>query len=269
MTAHDWAAPPPEAFASGLSPAQARRSDGTQATEALLEEAPITLVFNAQHAQVLMATPLQAEDLALGFCLSEGLIAQPAELTEPLQALPTGAGLSVLISLPVHRLAALQQRLRAGAVAGGCGLCGLPNQAAALSLPASRAQALVVTDAAIHRAMAALAAAQSLYAATGAAHAAALAALDGRLLAVREDASRHCALDKLVGHCAQAGFRPGDGFLLVSSRASFEMVQKAARAGFGLLAAVSAPTALALRAAQASGVQLLGYVREGRLTRYG
>jgi FdhD protein len=264
-----WALPPVEALASGHSPANVRRSDGSQGSECLLEEAPITLVFNALHAQVLMATPLQAEDLALGFCLTEGLIDHPAELGAPLQAVPAGAGLSVLLSLPEARLDALAQRLRASAAAGGCGLCGLPNQSAALSLPPARTAApLAVADAAILRAMAALRAAQSLHAATGAAHAAALAAPDGTLLALREDASRHCALDKLVGHCAQAGFSPAEGFLLVSSRASFEMVQKAARAGFGLLAAVSAPTALALRAAQACGVQVVGFVREGRLTRY-
>jgi FdhD protein len=265
-----WALPPVEALASGHSPAHVRRSDGSQGTECLLEEAPITLVFNALHAQVLMATPLQAEDLALGFCLTEGLIDHPAELASPLQAIPAGAGLSVLVNLPATRLEALAQRLRASAAAGGCGLCGLPNQNAALSLPPPRNRAPVrVDDAAVLRGMAALREAQSLHAATGAAHAAGLATLDGRLLALREDASRHCALDKLVGHCASLGLHPGEGFVLVSSRASFEMVQKAARAGFGVLAAVSAPTALALRAGQACGVQLIGFVREGRLTRYG
>jgi formate dehydrogenase accessory protein FdhD len=272
VSGHDWAAPPPEAYAQGWSSVHAERHEGQapeSGLEPVVEEAPVTLVFNAQHAQVLMATPLDVEALALGFCLSEGLIERADELVDPLQALPAGAGLSVLVTLPPQRLAALHGRLRQGAAVGACGLCGLPDQQAALALPPPRApQAAAPSAEAIARALQALPAAQPLNQRTGAAHAAALAAPDGRLLAVMEDVSRHCALDKLIGHAARVGLSLREGFVLMSSRASFELVQKAARVGAPALVTVSAPTGLALRAAQQAGLHLMGFAREGRVTRY-
>jgi FdhD protein len=270
MKQTDWATPPPEAYAQGWSAAPAQRHEaGSEArTEAVVEEVPITLVFNALHAQVLMATPLDVEALALGFCLSEGLIDHANELAEPLQAVPAGAGLSVLLTLPPARLDTLQSRLRQGAAVGACGLCGLPDQTAALALAAPRALAAAPDPTAIALALQALPAAQTLNAITGAAHAAALCAPDGRLLAVMEDVSRHCALDKLIGHAARAGLPLGEGFVLMSSRASFELVQKAARVGVAALVTVSAPTALALRAARQAGLHLAGFAREGRVTQY-
>lgn len=272
MSAPDWAAPPPKAYAQGWSSTHAERHEGHAAEaglEPVVEEAPVTLVFNAQHAQVLMATPLDIEALALGFCLSEGLIEHADELVEPLQALPAGAGLSVLVTLPPARLAALHTRLRQGAAVGACGLCGLPDQAAALALPPPRTiTTKAPTAEAIARALQALPDAQPLNQRTGAAHAAALAAPDGRLLAVMEDVSRHCALDKLIGHATRAGLSLHEGFVLMSSRASFELVQKAARVGVPALVTVSAPTGLALRAAQQAGLHLMGFAREGRVTGY-
>ncbi|MFN8849129.1 MAG: formate dehydrogenase accessory sulfurtransferase FdhD [Inhella sp.] len=268
----EWATLPPEAYAQGWSSTHAQRHEGPAAepcTEAVVEEAPVTLVFNAQHAQVLMATPLDVEALALGFCLSEGLIERADELVEPLQALPAGAGLSVLVTLPPARLAALHRRLRQGAAVGACGLCGLPDQQAALALPPPRTFTTEAPTAeAIARALQALPDAQPLNQRTGAAHAAALAAPDGRLRAVMEDVSRHCALDKLIGHAARAGLPLREGFVLMSSRASFELVQKAARVGVPALVTVSAPTGLALRAAQRAGLHVMGFAREGRVTSY-
>jgi len=266
----DWAAPPPQAFADGLSPAPVRRSDAAAPhAERLVEEAPVCLVFDEELTITLMATPLQAEALALGFCLSEGLIDAAAELTR-LEAVPTGAGLSVFIGLPAARRQALQARRRFGLAPGGCGLCGIEDQAALLALaPARERRALQLAPGAIPQALAALAARQPLNAASGGAHAAALVDADGALLAVAEDVSRHCALDKLIGLAAQQGLDLGANWLLLSSRASFELVQKAARVGSPLLAAMSAPTALALRAAQAAGLQLIGFAREGRWSVYG
>ncbi|MFO0123095.1 MAG: formate dehydrogenase accessory sulfurtransferase FdhD [Inhella sp.] len=268
----EWATLPPEAYAQGWSSTHAQRHEGPAAepcTEAVVEEAPVTLVFNAQHAQVLMATPLDVEALALGFCLSEGLIERADELLEPLQAVPAGAGLSVLVTLPPARLAALHRRLRQGAAVGACGLCGLPDQQAALALPPPRTFTTEAPTAeAIARALQALPDAQPLNQRTGAAHAAALAAPDGRLRAVMEDVSRHCALDKLIGHAARAGLPLREGFVLMSSRASFELVQKAARVGVPALVTVSAPPGLALRAAQRAGLHVMGFAREGRVTSY-
>lgn len=264
-----WAAPPPGAFADGFSAARAQRSPGGPRDECLVEEAPVCLVFDEQLTITLMATPLQAEALALGFCLSEGLIAAAGELTR-LEAVPTGAGLSVFIGLPAQRREVLLARRRFGAAPGGCGLCGIEDQAMLLAMvPAAPRPPLPLAPDAVPQALAALAAQQPLNAATGGAHAAALVDASGALLAVAEDVSRHCALDKLIGLAAQQHLDLGANWLLLSSRASFELVQKAARVGSPLLAAMSAPTALALRAAEAAGLQLIGFAREGRWSVYG
>lgn len=260
----DWARPPAEAYASGLSAAQAERHDGRSATETLIEEAPLALVFNGQLTITLMATPLQAEALALGFCLSEGLIADADELLD-LEALPVGAGLAVQLQLPAARWAALQARQRFAAAPGGCGLCGIEDQRAMLDLPATPPRSLVLAPEAIERGLAALHAGQRLNAASGGAHAAALLDASGHLLQLAEDASRHCALDKALG-LQRRGF--ASTWALVSSRASFELVAKCARVGLPLLVAVSSPTGLALRAATHSGVGLIGFARDGRWTRY-
>lgn len=263
----DWARPAPDAFATGLAASSPWRSEGGGAQEQLIEEAPVTLVFNDEVALTLMATPLEAEALALGFCLSEGLVAQAAELLD-LQAVPAGAGLSVLIQLPEARLQALRARRRFGAAPGGCGLCGIEDQQTLLALPAAPLPALALDAGAIEHALAALPGMQPLNAQTGGAHAAAFCSPQGELLEAAEDVSRHCALDKLIGRLARRGLAPGGGFALVSSRASFELVHKAARVGLPALVALSAPTALALRAAQATGLQLYGFARPGRWTRY-
>jgi len=263
----DWARPAPEAFASGRAAAPGLRSDGRALQEQLVEEAPVTLVFNDEVALTLMATPLQAEALALGFCLSEGLVASVDEILD-LQALPAGAGLSVLIQLPEARLQALRARRRFGAAPGGCGLCGIEDQQTLLALPAQALPALQLAEGAIERALAALPGQQALNAATGGAHAAAFANPAGELLEWAEDVSRHCALDKLIGRLAQRRLPTPSGFALLTSRASFELVHKAARVGLPALVTMSAPTALALRAAQATGLQLFAFARPGRWTRY-
>lgn len=257
--------PPTDAYATGLSAAAVRRADASAGEERLIEEAPVSLVFNDEITITLMATPLQAEALALGFCLSEGLVEHSAELSR-LEAVPTAFGLSVLLTLPAERLALLRARRRVGAVPGGCGLCGIEEQRTLLALPPPRATRFELQPDAVDRALYQLA--QPLNAASGGAHAAAFVAADGAVLLTAEDVSRHCALDKLIGLLAQQGLQPGHGWLLMSSRASFELVSKAARVGFPLLAAMSAPTALAVRAADASGLRLLGFVRPGRWSRY-
>ncbi len=267
MSLIDWACPAPEAYASGLAMVSARTHDGRVPQEQLIEETPVSLVFNGEAAITLMATPLQAEALALGFCLSEGLIARADELLG-LEALPVGAGLGVQIELPAERLAPLRARRRFGAAPGGCGLCGIEDQHTLLALPSRRPAPLVLQPGAIARGLAALQAGQGLAAASGGAHAAALLDAEGRLLVLAEDVSRHCALDKAIGLQAMAGGGFDTAWALVSSRASFELVAKCARVGLPLLAAVSAPTALARRAARQAGLGLIGFARDGRWTRY-
>jgi FdhD protein len=146
----------------------------------------------------------------------------------------------------------------------GCGLCGAENIEQALRYPEPVGRALRVEHAALQRAVAALDRHQPLQADTGAAHGAAWCGPDGQILQLREDVGRHNALDKLIGRLFRVGFDASSGFALVSSRASYEMVAKVAAAGIELLAAVSAPTTLALEFAERSGVTLVGFARPGR-----
>lgn len=267
MDGIDWARPEPEAYASGLARAGALTHAGQSRAETLIEEAPVSLVFNGELTITLMATPLQAEDLALGFCLSEGLIERADELLG-CEALPVGAGLGVQLRLPTHRLAGLHARRRFGAAPGGCGLCGIEDQRSLLALPARPGSPPALTDDAIARGLAALHAGQALNAASGGAHAAALLDSSGRLLALAEDVSRHCAMDKAIGQAARSATDLRSAWALVSSRASFELVAKAARLGLPWLVALSAPTGLAARAAAQAGLGLIGFARDGRWTRY-
>ena len=235
--------------------------------ERLIEEVPVALVYNGISHAVMLATPADLEDFALGFSLSEGILTTPAELydCEPAFA---AEGIELRLEIASARLAALKARRRNLAGRTGCGLCGVESLQAALRQPTPVASRAPLPVAAIHCALAELAAGQPLHRATGAAHAAAWAGNDGRVLALREDVGRHNALDKLIGALARERFDPAAGFLVVTSRASYEMVQKAAAAGIGLVAAISAPTALATRLAEAANLTLVGMARAGRLTAY-
>jgi formate dehydrogenase accessory protein FdhD len=174
--------------------------------------------------------------------------------------------MGVMVELTDAAWQRAQTRQRASAAGSSCGLCGLADMQAALHAPRVAASELRFAPSAISAAFSALPALQALGGQTGAAHAAAFANPQGKILLIAEDAGRHNALDKLVGMLAQQGLRPADGFCAITSRASFEMVQKAARVGFPLLAAISAPTALAGRLAAESGITLVAFARGERMT---
>jgi formate dehydrogenase accessory protein FdhD len=235
--------------------------------ENLIEEVPVALVYNGISHAVMLASPGDLEDFALGFSLSEGILQAPRELYD-CEVLAAPGGIEVRLEVATERLFALQARRRSLAGRTGCGLCGIDSLQAATRPTPRVAPRDALPTAAIQRALADLPGWQPLHRATGAAHAAAWAANDGSVLVAREDVGRHNALDKLIGALAKRRFDPAAGFLLVTSRASYEMVQKAAAAGIGLLAAVSAPTALAARLAEAAGLTLVGRARPGRLTAY-
>ncbi|GGP26255.1 formate dehydrogenase accessory sulfurtransferase FdhD [Silvimonas amylolytica] len=231
--------------------------------ETLAEEIPVALVFNGISHAVMMASPLDLEDFALGFSLTEGIIARPGELLD-LEVVPLPTGVQVEMRIPEQRFAALKEQRRNLTGRTGCGLCGqdsLQHVIRPLS-PVSTGAQVLFTD--VLTAMDQLGALQPLNLATGAAHAAGWW-YDGRIT-VREDIGRHNALDKLIGAVAHQPVR--DGVLVISSRASYEMVHKAAAAGFAVLAAISAPTALAVRLAEETGLTLAGFVRGERLTVY-
>jgi formate dehydrogenase accessory protein FdhD len=231
------------------------------------EEVPVALSYNGISHAVMLASPTDLEDFALGFSLSEGVLADASELYD--LELEVGAlGVVVQMHIAEERFASLKNRRRALAGRTGCGLCGVESleQVARVLTPLPAGPAIAAAS--LHRALVQLQQKQPLHASTGGVHAAAWADADGRLLEVREDVGRHNALDKLIGALMKASHDPASGFALVTSRASFEMVQKAAGVGIPILAAVSAPTGYAIRLAQEVGLTLAGFVRQGRYTLY-
>jgi FdhD protein len=249
-------------------PAMALRPEGARPTrECVPQEVPISFELEGTPHVVMLATPADLDDFALGFCLTEGLIAEPAELLGCETRLREKG-----IVLAVERAPAARDRAGAGRrnLTGrtGCGLCGTEDLDHVVRLPERALPPTRVRGAALLRAMRALGDLQPLGQATGATHAAAFCGLDGAIRLVREDVGRHNALDKLIGAILRGGFEPATGFVAVTSRASVEMVLKTALAGVPILAAVSAPTQLAIRCARDAGLLLAGFVRDERATIY-
>ncbi|MGE4533088.1 formate dehydrogenase accessory sulfurtransferase FdhD [Halomonas sp.] len=230
--------------------------------DSLAKEVPVALVYNGISHAVMMATPEDLEDFALGFSLSEGILAHPHECYD-LDVHEAHEGLTINLTIASQRLAELKVRRRNLAGRTGCGLCGTEALEQAIR-PIPHVQAPLLSDTAIQRALTQLSRYQPLQAATGATHGAAWCNSQGRLQLVREDVGRHNALDKLIGALAHRGGPDGGGFALVSSRASYEMVHKSASAGIGALVAVSAATALAVEQARAADLLLVGFARPGR-----
>ncbi len=224
------------------------------------EETPLALTFNRETYAVMMGTPADLEDFAVGFALTEGIIASAAEIAS-LEVLEHAHGIELRMELPLPLLERLTARRRRIAGPTGCGLCGIDSLAEAARAPRRVAAGGVFQAAAITAAMRAMEPLQALNAATRAVHAAALWAPGRGVLALREDVGRHNALDKLVGAAARAGIAPAGKAVLLSSRVSIEMVQKAAALGVPLLVAVSAPTAHAVRLAEAAGMTLVAIAR--------
>lgn len=235
--------------------------------ETVAEEVAIALVYNGISHAVMMATPCDLEDFARGFSLTERIVERPSEIYD-IEVEPVGRGIEVRLEIAAQRIAGLQERRRSLAGRTGCGLCGVDSLDAVLrSVPAiSNPQPVVRSS--IERAMAGLPEHQKINRTNGATHAAGWASTDGRLVAVREDVGRHNALDKLAGALARSGGAGPGGFVVVTSRCSYEMVQKAAAIGASAIAAVSAPTSLAIETAEQAGVALVAFVRDGRLTIY-
>ena len=248
-----------------------RGGTASASQEWVADEVPVAMVYNGISHAVMLASPLDLEDFALGFSLSEGILDHADDLLdcEPVEAEIEGAsGITLDLRITLRTFQRLKEHRRTLAGRTGCGVCGAERLADAVR-PVKRAVAgLAVDPAAVQRAMAELGTRQGLQQTTGATHAAAWCALDGEVLVLREDVGRHNALDKLVGHLAKAGNDPRTGFVAVTSRASYEMVHKTATAGIGLLAAISAPTALAVRVAEQANLSLVGFARGDRATVY-
>ena len=242
-------------------------ADEATGRETVAEETPVALVYNGHSFAVMMASPVDLVDFALGFSLSEGVIERPDEFLAA-EVVPHARGIELVLTIAEARALALRARTRSLAGRTGCGLCGVDSIAEALRPVARLAATTRLAAAAIDRAVAAFPADQPLGHATGATHAAAFADLDGVVRITREDVGRHNALDKLIGAVVAAGLDPAAGFVVVSSRCSYEMVHKTAAAGIPLIASVSAPTGLAVDLAEKVGIGLAAYARDGRFTLY-
>ena len=228
-------------------------------TDFVAQEVPVALLFNGISHAVMMASPSDLEDFALGFALTEGLLESPQELYD-IEVKTVAQGMELRLEVSAACEWRLKERRRTLAGRTGCGLCGTDSLAQVQrTLPT--VPALCVSAAAIQKAKAGLSAWQHVQQLTGATHAAAWVDLSGNILHLREDIGRHNALDKLIGDLVRHHVKANSGWLCITSRASFEMVQKAVAFGAGVLAAVSAPTALAIEVAQAHNLALAGYVR--------
>jgi FdhD protein len=247
---------------------QRRDADGMRSVhDDVACEVPVALHYNGSPFAVLMATPSDLDDLAFGFSLSEALIADADELQ--IEAIEHSVdGIAIRMAIPEARHAALANRQRNLPGYGGCGVCGNAGIDAVLRTPPRLDGNTRINETSLHRALAALHGRQPLNAATGATHAAGFADRDGHLLLVREDVGRHNALDKLIGAMASAGIDAGNGFAIVTSRASYELAMKAAQVGIPLLAAISAPTTLAIALAESANLCLVGFARDGHCTVY-
>lgn len=227
------------------------------------QESPVAMVYNGISHAVMMASPVDLEDFALGFSLTESILETAQELYD-LEIEQAPQGLSVSMRISSERFAYLKAQRRNMTGRTGCGLCGTESLEQAVRPVTAQGLGVSVSDAAIQRAVKALRDYQPLQAETGATHVAAWCNLEGEIVAGREDVGRHNALDKLIGSQVKANNDFRQGFALISSRASFEMVQKSVAVGIGCLVAVSAPTALAIEQAQAAGMMLVGFARPNR-----
>jgi len=236
----------------------------------LADEVPVALVFNGISHAVMLATPADLDDFALGFGLTEGLLSEASELHD-VEIKQTSLGIEVHMDVAGACEFRLKERRRNLTGRTGCGLCGTESlEHVHRTLPTSTegAKGIHVTPAAVARALRGLREAQALQQSTGAAHAAAWCSPEGDALLLREDIGRHNALDKLAGAMSRAKLDATQGFVCVTSRASFEMVQKTAMTGASMLVAVSAPTVLAVRTAQAAGLALAGFARREDFVAY-
>lgn len=234
-------------------------------TRALAVEAAVNLVYGSVPHAVMMATPADLDDFAYGFSLTEGIVESADEIRATRVEVGSD-GLRLHVELAPGRLREHLARKRAISGRTGCGVCGIEDLSDLPRAETRDAPDVRVALPAIARALQGLDAGQVLGAETRAVHAAAWARLDGSLVAVREDVGRHNALDKLIGALMRTGTDTAAGFLVITSRCSFEMVEKAARLGAAVIVAISAPTSLALERAKAHGITLCAIARSDTLT---
>ena len=244
-----------------VSVLRCRDGQRTVSADVLAVEVPVALEYNGISHVVMLASPNDLEDFALGFSLTEGIIAQPSELYEA-EVETRDDGLLVHLQIASERFVALKARRRNMTGRTGCGLCGTEalDQVRRVVEPVTHRQHFA--DHQLMAGMRAMQALQPLQQQSGATHAAAWMDAQGQVVLVREDVGRHNALDKLIGALVTRQTDLRTGALLITSRASYEMVQKAAIMHIGLIAAISAPTSFAVSLAESTGVTLIGFMRD-------
>lgn len=256
----DATAMPAPPAARRMARVQVREGHVSEGCRAVPEEVPVALTFNGTTHAVMMASPTDIPAFALGFALTEGIVASAADILS-VEEIAVDDGIEARLWIAEDKMRSLSARRRALAGPTGCGLCGVESLAEAVKPAARVSSTLSLTPETVLKLMAALGPRQALGHETRAVHAAAYAEPDAGILAVAEDVGRHNALDKLVGLTTTASFDTSKGLVLLTSRVSIEMVQKAAVLGAGVIAAVSAPTSLAIRTAAAANITLCAVVR--------
>jgi FdhD protein len=226
------------------------------------EEVPIAILFNSQNYAVMMGTPADLEDFATGFALAEGIAAKASDIDGVL-VMPSEQGFAVDLAVDDAKLNRDRMVKRSLEGRVGCGLCGIEDIKDTIRMPAGTSPQVTLSPQAVARAYEALPERQPMNALNRTVHAAAWCSVDGVILLAREDVGRHNALDKLIGALARTHTDMKSGFVLMSSRCSFELVQKCAIAGIGALATVSAPTALALSLAKQARLKLAALSQRG------
>ena len=227
----------------------------------IAEEVPISLVYNGMPHVVMLATPTNLEEFALGFSITEGIINNPQELLSE-RVYHRSNGIEVQLKIPEQRFQGLADKGRNLTGRTGCGLCGASTLKQAIRQPKPVNGDLTLSAAELQSALTEIKQRQKLNQLTGAVHAAAWATPEQGIIDLREDVGRHNALDKLIGFLLRTGKDLSRGYVIVTSRASYEMVQKTAWVGISLIAAISAPTGLAIRLANEAGLTLIGFARD-------
>ena len=227
----------------------------------IAEEVPISLIYNGTPHVVMLATPTNLEDFALGFSITEGIIKNPQELLSA-RVYNRSNGIEVQLKIPDNRFQGMADKGRNLTGRTGCGLCGASTLKQAIRQPNQVNGDLSLSGIQLRSALTDIKQHQTLNRLTGAVHAAAWVIPGLGIVDLREDVGRHNALDKLIGLLLRTGKDLSAGFVIVTSRASYEMVQKTAWVGITLLAAISAPTGLAIRLADETGLTLIGFARD-------